>query len=116
MDFDPHSGDYGLGFFGNALESGSYYVEHPRLGPLCFLCSAENTTGSSTTSTSQFSAGTGTAAATTIIKPADAYHKRVFIEPLSVYLVAVAGTIAQLDFSKLQAREVLLTFDATAHP
>ncbi|KAL3907316.1 MAG: hypothetical protein SGPRY_010213, partial [Prymnesium sp.] len=25
MDFDPHSGDYGLGFFGNALESGSYY-------------------------------------------------------------------------------------------
>jgi hypothetical protein len=27
MDFDPHSGDYGLGFFGNALESGSYYVQ-----------------------------------------------------------------------------------------
>ena len=23
MDFDPHSGDYGLGFFGNALEQGS---------------------------------------------------------------------------------------------
>jgi hypothetical protein len=118
MDFDPHSGDYGLGFFGNALESGSYYVEHPRLGPLCFLCSASTTTGtaentSSSTSTSQFSAGTAAAAATTIIKPADAYHKRVFIEPLSVYLVAVAGTIAQLDFSKLQAREVSLTFNAT---
>ena len=41
MDWDPHSGDYGLGFFGNALESGAYFVEHPRLGPLCFLCTAE---------------------------------------------------------------------------
>ena len=23
---DPHSGDYGLGFFGNALEGGAYFV------------------------------------------------------------------------------------------
>ena len=41
MDFDPHSGDYGLGFFGNALESGAYYVEHPTYGRLCFLCDLE---------------------------------------------------------------------------
>jgi len=32
MDFDPHSGDYGLGFFGNALEGGAYYVKHESLG------------------------------------------------------------------------------------
>ena len=38
LAYDPHSGDYGLGFFGNALESGAYYVEDPTLGPLCFLC------------------------------------------------------------------------------
>ena len=31
LDFDPHSGDYGLGFFGNALESGAYYVRDPAL-------------------------------------------------------------------------------------
>jgi hypothetical protein len=38
MDFDPHSGDFGLGMFGNALESGAYLVDHPRLGLLCYLC------------------------------------------------------------------------------
>jgi len=27
-----HSGDFGLGFFGNALESGVHLVEHPTLG------------------------------------------------------------------------------------
>jgi len=27
-----HSGDFGLGFFGNALESGAYLVQHPTLG------------------------------------------------------------------------------------
>jgi len=32
MDFDPHSGDFGLGFFGDALESGAYLVQHPTLG------------------------------------------------------------------------------------
>ena len=32
LAYDPHSGDFGLGFFGNALESGAYYVEDPTLG------------------------------------------------------------------------------------
>ena len=27
MAFDPHSGDYGLGFFGHSLESGAYWVQ-----------------------------------------------------------------------------------------
>ena len=38
MDFDPLSGDYGLGFFGNALQSGLYYVVDSEFGRLCFLC------------------------------------------------------------------------------
>ena len=86
MDFDPHSGDYGLGFFGNALESGAYYVEHSRLGPLCFLCTAttNKTTGTST------------------IVPEDAYHRRVFVQPLGLYLVASAGTIARVEVHSAQ--------------
>merc|ERR1719272_234696 len=38
MTHDPHSGDFGLGFFGHSLESGAYYVESPELGQICFLC------------------------------------------------------------------------------
>lgn len=109
MDFDPHSGDCaspsvslrylccafgprrtdlrfdsarvdGLGYFGNALESGAYFVQHPRLGPLCFLCTVttDNMTG------------------VHAVIPEDAYHRRVFIQPLALYLVASAGTIAQV--------------------
>ena len=38
LDYDPHSGDFGLGFFGHTMLSGSFYVEHPELGKVCFLC------------------------------------------------------------------------------
>ena len=109
MEFDPHSGDCmshtpslrclcwlfgtrginlghgtarvdGLGYFGNALQSGAYFVEHPRLGPLCFLCTVT----------------TNNATGVHAVIPEDAYHRRVFIQPLALYLVASAGTIAQV--------------------
>ena len=48
LSHDPHSGDYGLGLFGNALESGSYFVLDPALGALCFLCSLTTTNSNST--------------------------------------------------------------------
>ena len=99
MDFDPHSGDYGLGFFGNALESGAYYVKHARLGTLCYLCTATTnaTTGIST------------------ITPEDAYHKRVFIQPLGLYLVASAGTIGRVELHAASERTspVSLFFNTT---
>ena len=31
-EFDPHSGDYGLGFFDHSVEAGAYYVQHPQFG------------------------------------------------------------------------------------
>lgn len=96
MDWDPHSGDFGLGFFGNALESGAYYVRHPRLGPLCYLCTATE------------DAATGAS----VITPEDAYHRRVFVQPLALYLVARAGTIARVEV-QLPARQVSLVFNAT---
>lgn len=97
MDFDPHSGDYGLGFFGNALESGGYYVNHPRLGQLCYLCSMVN--------------DTRTGVATITLE--DGYHRRVFIEPFALYLVAVAGVIARVEIKPESARLVSLVFNAT---
>jgi len=38
LDYDPHSGDFGLGFFGHTLEAGAYLVQSPELGNICFLC------------------------------------------------------------------------------
>lgn len=41
LDFDPHSGDFGLGFFGHTLEAAAYLVDRPDLGLNCFLCTLD---------------------------------------------------------------------------
>ena len=74
LDFDPHSGDFGLGFFGCSLQSGAYYVHHPKIGPSCNLATA--------------------ASGAVTIKPTDLYHRRVYIEPLGLYVTLDIGTIA----------------------
>merc|ERR1712146_305205 len=70
---DPHSGDYGLGFFGNSLESGAYYVKDADLGALCFLCDLTPTN---------------------LIVPKDAYRIAVFFEPIGLYMTSECGTFA----------------------
>lgn len=86
LSFDPHSGDYGLGFFGNALESGSYYVEDAELGSLCFLCTLD----------------TGEAGATALT-PADAYRVTAFLQPLGLYIQVQCGTLASLTLRDAEA-------------
>src|SRR3546814_14996544 len=36
MKWDPYSGDYGMGFYGHAIASATYVVDHPTLGWLGF--------------------------------------------------------------------------------
>lgn len=85
LTHDPHSGDYGLGLFGNALESGSYLVADPTLGTLCFLCELSSTGGTG-----------GRAAVARTLTPRDAYRIAVFLEPLGLYLTSQCGTFASL--------------------
>lgn len=98
LEFDPHSGDYGLGFFGHSIQTGAYLVTHPTpgVGYACFLCSlaSQNATGA-------------------VLTPTDAYHARVFLEPVGTHLVAQAGTFAQVsvDFA---ARTATLLFAPAA--
>ena len=72
LDYDPHSGDFGLGFFGHTQETGAYYVDHPEYGPLCYQCDMINTT---------------------TFEVMDSYHIRVFIEPIAMYIQLDTGTI-----------------------
>src|SRR3546814_17865146 len=32
MKWDPYSGDYGMGFYGHAIASATYVVDHPTFG------------------------------------------------------------------------------------
>jgi len=94
MTHDPHSGDYGLGFFGHSLESGSYYVVDKKLGNLCYLCDAKP----------------GQSKGSVIISPRDSYHNQLFIEPLGLYIVAEAGTVDTAELNLL-AKTITITFE-----
>ena len=85
MAFDPHSGDFGLGFFGNALESGSYIVHHPRLGRVCYLCDLSEIKESSHVE----------------LIPRDGFGINVFVEPLALYMQAECGTIKSVILPEL---------------
>lgn len=69
-------GDYGLGFFGCSINSAAYYVEHPELGQTCYLCNV----------VADSQAGVA-------IQPRDLYRRRVYLEPLGVYLQLFSGSI-----------------------
>ena len=107
LTHDPHSGDFGLGMFGNALESGSYLVNDPALGgePLCFLCELGAATrdgraaggggeGQQQQQEEEEEEAAGPAMRT--VTPRDAYRIAVFIEPLGLYLTSQCGTFASL--------------------
>ncbi|XP_065177352.1 uncharacterized protein LOC135808135 [Sycon ciliatum] len=100
MDYDPHSGDFGLGFFGHSLESGLYYVEDKSLGTLCYLCDV---------SVSGNKDGDGAGNGTVSILPRDSYHINAFLEPVALYIQAEAGTIASLSVN-LQKRMATVQF------
>ena len=100
LSHDPHSGDYGLGLFGNALESGSYFVLDPALGALCFLCSLTTTNSNSTFAAQTLSEAVGAEEATTAalkLIPRDAYRIAVYLEPLGLYINSQCGTIDSID-------------------
>jgi hypothetical protein len=86
-EFDPNSGDYGLGFFGHSVQAGAYYVQHPQWGETCYLCDVSNN-GDETGSVS--------------IRPRDSYRQRVFLAPLGLYIVTRTGVITAVDFDQSQ--------------
>lgn len=69
-------GDYGLGFFGCSINAASFYVNDPDHGPVCYLCNLGLLNGTAVT-----------------VQPVDLYKRRVYLEPLALYLQLFAGTI-----------------------
>lgn len=100
LKHDPHSGDFGLGFFGHSLESGSYYVKDKALGDLCFLCDASSGNDEADSSA-------------VVVTPRDSYRRRLFVEPIALYVEVEAGTIASasIDIAK---KTIVIKFDPVA--
>eukprot|EP01043_Picozoa_sp_COSAG02_P051436 COSAG02_NODE_5412_length_4349_cov_8.741176_3_plen_322_part_00 len=103
LDFDPHSGDFGLGFFGCSVQSAAYYVEHPEIGPSCYLCNVERA------DTGTHGLPISTTAAVKIV-PVDLYHRRVYLEPLALYVTLDVGTFASLTLD-MTAKTIVVQFN-----
>jgi hypothetical protein len=93
LEHDPYSGDYGLGFFGHTLETGSYIVLDSTLDWLCYLCDVTTSTpGKAVSYTTR-----------------DSYRVRSYVEPLGLYLVAQTGNLQSLSLD-LGAKTLQVTF------
>jgi hypothetical protein len=81
LAIDGYSGDYGPGFFGHAVNTGTYVVRDPGFGWLAF--------GGNLTD----------AGASVRVEPLDAARSRVYIGPLGLWLTLDAGAFEALEIA-----------------
>lgn len=72
--WDPYVGDYGPNFFGHAVTTGTYVIDHPDYGWQAFGGNLKTAGGEVT------------------VEPLDSIRRRVYIAPLGLYLTLDRGT------------------------
>jgi len=75
LHWDTYTGDYGPNFFGHAVTTGTYVVNHPDYGWQAFGGNLTNAGGWVT------------------VKVLDSLRRRIYIAPLGLYLTLDAGTL-----------------------
>ena len=80
LKFDPYSGDYGPNFFGHALNTATYIVDHPDFGWVAF--------------------GANLTAQNGIVKakPLDSFRNRIYLAPVGLWLTLDSGEFSEVDF------------------
>jgi hypothetical protein len=73
LKFDPYSGDYGPNFFGHALNTATYIVNHPEFGLLAFGGNIK------------------VQGSTISVTPLDSFRMRVYVASLGLWLTLDAG-------------------------
>lgn len=90
LDIDGYSGDYGSGFFGHAVNTGTYVVDHPEFGWQAF--------GGSVAEEGQWIQ----------INPGESAQSRVYIASLGLWLTLDSGKFKSIRLNR-KANEVQLT-------
>ena len=80
LKFDPYSGDYGPNFFGHALNTATYIVDHAEFGWVAF--------------------GANLTAQNGIVKaePLDSFRNRIYLAPVRLWLTLDAGQFSVVEF------------------
>jgi len=81
LAWDAYSGDYGPNFFGHAINTATYVVNHPEFGWQAF--------GGSVT----------TAADKITVKPLDSFRQKIYVAPLGLWLTLDAGTFDSIELN-----------------
>ena len=97
MSYEPYTGDFGSAFFGYAYNSGAYAVNHGEFGWLGFGCAIS---------------GVGPVVG---ITPTDAFHRRVYIAPLGLWLTLDSGTFDRVDYNTSTGAVTAVLSPATAN-
>jgi hypothetical protein len=79
LKFDPYSADYGPNFFGHAVNTGTYVVQHPEFGWLAFGANLEEHHG------------------LVVVSPLDSFSSRVYIAPMGLWLTLDAGEFERVE-------------------
>lgn len=81
LAFDPLTGDYGSGFFGHAINTGTYLVNDPEFGWIAF--------GGNVASNRDV----------VTITTLDSFRNRLYLAPLGLWLTLDAGNFVRADFN-----------------
>jgi hypothetical protein len=81
LRFDPLTGDYGPNFFGHAINTATYLVNHPEFGWLAFGGNVKAAAGKVT------------------LIPLDSFRMRIYVAPLGLWLTLDAGKFQSLEYN-----------------
>ena len=81
MRWDTYSGDYGPNFFGHALNTATYIIDHPEFGWLAFGGNAKSS-GNKVT-----------------VQPLDSFRRRIYIAPVGLWLTLDAGKFEGVEYN-----------------
>src|SRR5262249_25430912 len=81
LKFDPLSGDYGPNFFGHALNTATYVLNHPEFGWLAFGGNVKLENG------------------LVKAKPLDSFRTRAYLAPVGLWLTLDAGQFTAVEFN-----------------
>jgi hypothetical protein len=87
LRWDAYTGDYGPNFFGHAVSTGTYVINHPQYGWQAFGGNLEVIGGSRV-----------------VVQTLDSIRRRIYIAPLGLYLTLDAGMFESVTIEPVSGR------------
>ncbi len=97
LRWDDYIGDYGPNFYGHAVTTGTYIVNHPDYGWVAF---GGNVVAARSPGSSGRSPGSSDPGIWLTVDPVDSTRRRIYIAPLGLYLTLDAGTFDRVAINR----------------